>query len=183
MKKIIRRKKLSVAAVAVVYRPYFMARVYGTHRVPTPARLLLSESGGSLVELALVLPVLLLLLLGTADFGRACYIGIEVSRAAQSGALYGSQNPSDVAGMKAAAVLDAPDVPGFTTANVTVTTGCECSDGSSASLNCSTTPTCATNQVTYVQVTTSLNYTAPFPYRTLPTLAVLHGSARMRAVP
>jgi Flp pilus assembly protein TadG len=183
MRKVTQRKKHFVAAGTEPRRPFCCPRGYNADRLPFLACLLRSESGGSLVELALVLPILLLLLLGTADFSRACYLGIEVSRAAQSGALYGSRNPSDVAGMKAAAVLDAPDVPGFTTSNVIVTTGCECSDGSSASQNCSTKPTCATNQVTYVQVTTSLNYTVQFPYRTLPAVVVLHGSARMRASP
>jgi Flp pilus assembly protein TadG len=140
-----------------------------------------SESGSSLVELALVLPVLFLLLLGVADFGRAYYLGMEVSQAANSAALYGSQAPSDTAGIASAAVADAQDVAGFTTSSVTVTSGCECSDGSSPSLGCSAKPTCSTNSVTYVQVDTVATYKATFPYPGIPASIVLRGKARMRS--
>lgn len=45
-----------------------------------------SQSGQSLVETALILPVLLLLLLGVWDFGRAIYGYITISNAARDGA-------------------------------------------------------------------------------------------------
>ena len=140
-----------------------------------------AENGSSLVELAVVLPVLFLLLLGVADFGRAYYLGMEVSQAANSAALYGSQAPSDAAGIASAAVADAQDVPGFTTSSVTVTSGCECSDGSSPILGCSPVPTCSTNAVTYVQVDTVATYKATFPYPGIPASIVLRGKARMRS--
>lgn len=53
-----------------------------------------SDEGQSLVELALALPVLLLLLLGLADFGRAFYYTSIISNAARAGAAYLSQNPA-----------------------------------------------------------------------------------------
>jgi Flp pilus assembly protein TadG len=141
-----------------------------------------SESGTALIELALMTPVLFLLLFGVADFGRAYYLTIEVSNAAHTGALYGSQNPTDITGMKAAAVADAQDVPNFTTSAVTATYGCECSDGSSAVLSCTTTPKgCANNIVDYVQVNTSVSYSAIFPYPGIPSPLTLSGSSRMRA--
>lgn len=139
---------------------------------------LASESGTSLIELALVLPVLFLLLFGVADFGRAYYLAIEVSNAAHTGALYGSQNPTDTAGMQKAAMLDAPDVSGLT---VTTSYGCQCSDGSSPVANCTSAPSCALNVVDYVQVNTSVNYSALFSYPGIPSSIPLHGSARMRA--
>jgi Flp pilus assembly protein TadG len=52
------------------------------------------DSGQSLVELALALPLLLLLLLGLADFGRAFYYTTIISNAARAGAAYLSQNPT-----------------------------------------------------------------------------------------
>ncbi len=139
-----------------------------------------SESGSSLVEMGLLMPVFLLLLLGVVDLGRAYYLKIEVSDAAHSGALYGSQNPTDTTGMQNAAAAAAPDVPGFT---ASAAYGCECSDGSSAIASCSSTPTCATNVVDYVQVTTSAAYSAWFPYPGIPSSLTLNGSARMRAGP
>jgi Flp pilus assembly protein TadG len=141
-----------------------------------------SETGSSLVEMALMLPFLFLLLMGVIDFGRGYYLAIEVSNAAHSAALYGSQNPNDVAGMQNAAVLDSPDVPNFTTSSVTATYGCECSDGTAAVPSCTTTPSCGSmNVVQYVQVNTSVSYSAMFPYPGIPSPMTLSGSARMRA--
>jgi len=53
------------------------------------------ERGQSLVELAISFPVMLLLLLGTIDFGMALYAFVIIRDAAQEGALYGSFNPNN----------------------------------------------------------------------------------------
>jgi Flp pilus assembly protein TadG len=55
-----------------------------------------SERGQSLVELAITLPILILLLLGTLDFGMAIFSYSMLRDAAQEGAFYGSFNPSNV---------------------------------------------------------------------------------------
>lgn len=55
-----------------------------------------SERGQSLVELAISLPVILLLMLGTLDFGMATYSYLIIRDAAQEGALYGSINPDNL---------------------------------------------------------------------------------------
>jgi len=47
--------------------------------------------GQSLVELALVVPILLLLFAGAADFGRVFYAYVAIENAAKEGALYGSR--------------------------------------------------------------------------------------------
>ena len=51
------------------------------------------ERGQSLVETAIVLPVLLLLLAATVDFGRAFDAYIVLTNAAREGARFGSTNP------------------------------------------------------------------------------------------
>lgn len=140
-----------------------------------------AEDGSSLVELALLLPVFTLMLLGVVDLGRAYYLAIEVSHSASMGALYGSRNPTDVSGMQTAAVADAADVPGFRASNVTVTTGCECSDGSSPSIGCSAVPACSSNKVTFVKVRTAFTYQTLFPYPGLPGTIQLTGSSQVRA--
>ncbi len=56
-----------------------------------------SERGQSLVELAISLPVMLLLLLGTVDFAMAIFSYAILRDAAQEGALYGSFNPDNKA--------------------------------------------------------------------------------------
>ena len=140
-----------------------------------------SESGTGLLEVALVLPFLGLLLLGVIDFGRGYYLSIEVQNAAEAGALYGSQNPSDTAGMQSAATTDAPDVPGMT---ATAAAGCECSDGTSSQSPCPTTSlSCAVNIVNYAQVNTTATYSPWFVSWIIPGLPssiTLHGSAKVR---
>lgn len=55
------------------------------------------EKGQSLIELAVSLPVILLILLGTIDFGMALFSYSILRDAAQEGALYGSFNPGNTA--------------------------------------------------------------------------------------
>jgi len=50
------------------------------------------QCGQAMLELALVLPVLLLLTIGLIEFGRVAYYSIEVSDAARAGAQYGAQS-------------------------------------------------------------------------------------------
>jgi hypothetical protein len=55
------------------------------------------ERGQSLVEIAITLPIIILLLLGTFDFGMALFSYAIIRDAAQEGALYGSFNPDNKA--------------------------------------------------------------------------------------
>ena len=55
--------------------------------------------GQSIVELALALPVLLLLLLGTIDLGRVFLDYIELRSAVREGAGYGARMPEDTNGI------------------------------------------------------------------------------------
>lgn len=56
------------------------------------------DVGQSLVELALALPVLLLILLALADFGRAFYYTTILTNAAREGAAYLAANPTETQG-------------------------------------------------------------------------------------
>ena len=137
-----------------------------------------SESGSSIIELALVLPLLCVLLVGVVDMGRAFYAAMELSSAASAGAVYGTQNPTDTGGMQKAALLDAGDITGMT---ATATYGCECPDGTSASPSCSSVPSCSRGWIYYVQVNTALKYVPLFIYPGVPSSLALAGSAHMRA--
>jgi Flp pilus assembly protein TadG len=50
-----------------------------------------SGRGSALVELALSLPILVIILMGTVDFGRVFYTAMAVNNAARTAALYGSR--------------------------------------------------------------------------------------------
>ncbi len=58
-----------------------------------------SERGQSAVELAVALPVLVLILMGTLDFGRAFYAYINITNAAREGAQYGTGFPTNTTGI------------------------------------------------------------------------------------
>ena len=76
------------------------------------------ETGQALIELAISLPLLLLLLLGAAEFGRMAYMAIEVADAAKAAAQYGAQDATtmiDSAGITLAAQKNAPYVSNYCT--------------------------------------------------------------------
>jgi hypothetical protein len=155
-----------------------------------------SERGSSLVESALVAVfVLVPLLIGAIDFGRACYVAIEVANAARAGAQYGSQNMVamvDTAHMISVAESEAPDVSlscGAGKNACWVATypkavwGCECSNNSSplgGTLN-STACSCPSGHaVQFVLVTTKVTYTPMFNiFGKFPPIT-LNSQAKMR---
>lgn len=96
----------------------------------TLGRFARSERGTQLVELAIVLPVLLLLLVITAEFGRYFYTYTTLAKATRSGARYlttASGSGADDASAKNLVVYGNtegegdPLVAGLSTTNVTVT--------------------------------------------------------------
>jgi hypothetical protein len=56
--------------------------------------------GQSLVEAALALPVLIMLMLGLLDFGRAYYTLVALRDAAEEGASYAAISPEDANGVR-----------------------------------------------------------------------------------
>jgi Flp pilus assembly protein TadG len=72
------------------------------------------ERGQSMIELALLLPMMLLILLGVIEFGRAAYFYLEVADAAKAGAQFGSQSMANAVNGDAilqAAQNNAVDLP------------------------------------------------------------------------
>ena len=63
-----------------------------TRNIPNPKR---CERGQSMTEFALILVILLVVLAGIVDLGRAFYAYIIIRDAAQEGAVYGSIAPKD----------------------------------------------------------------------------------------
>jgi len=145
--------------------------------------LLRKEGGASLVELAMLLPLFLLLLALAIDLGRASYLVEEIQGAALAAVAYGAQNPTDTTGMSNAATDDAPNVPSLSVG--TPTYGCECATdttGSTYSASCATTPTCTSSNVVYrVNVTVTATYTTLFPWPKVPSSMSFSSSASMRS--
>ena len=131
-------------------------------------------SGVATVEMALVLPFLLVTLVGIVDISRAALVGIAVANAASAGAFYGAQGPGyavDTAAILAAATSDA-QVSGMT---ITASSYCECPDGSAS--------TCIPGECEgerireYVQVDTQADWTPIFNYPGLPGSVTLRGQS------
>jgi len=73
--------------------------------------------GQSLVEFALCLPLLMLILAGIFDLGRAFNAYIVITNAAREGAYYGSLNPFDTDGIVARVINEGQG------SGITLTTG------------------------------------------------------------
>jgi len=79
--------------------------------------------GQSLVEFALTLPILILILLGILDLGRAYNAQIIITNAARDGAYYGTMHATDISGIKQRVITEANGSgTTLTAANVSVST-------------------------------------------------------------
>jgi Flp pilus assembly protein TadG len=143
-----------------------------------PRSLRLDRAGVAAIELALALPMLVLLMMGSFDFGLALYEQHRMSAAARAGIQYASAtaNWTDSADIIAQARADAGD----TNNSLTVTTGqCTCPTGSTL---CSSSTVCTGSTVagTYVKVTVSESYSTLMSYPFMSNPVTLAGQAVMR---
>jgi Flp pilus assembly protein TadG len=163
-------------------------------RSPQHRGILRSQSGQSLLEVALLTPLLLTLLLGTIDLGRYGYAGILVGNAARAGAAYGAQsltlsvNPT---GIQDAANNDYNkfQVNGQNVSTLTVSSSVSCgcdSGGTVTPAACSTTinPSagkCGSGHwVVMVSVTATDTFNALFKYPGIPSPITISRTATMR---
>jgi Flp pilus assembly protein TadG len=143
-------------------------------------RLVRNERGTSLIEFSLLAPVFIFLLIGLVEVGRYTYYGIVAAHAARAAVHYGSvglTTAADTAGMKTAAVADAPAVSG---ASWTVTPTHFCTV-SGAPIVCpgdngSVSPTL----VYYVQVQVTGTIRSLLNYPGIPTNIPISATAVMR---
>ena len=124
-----------------------MTRVTRANRRACPGR-----RGQSLVELALILPVLSLILFGAVDLGRVFFYQARLTNAVKEGAFYGAYSPynaatgttndvRDRAYAEASGALGAPGVDFVIDPAVHAATGVRCYVG-----NTSTTRACSAAQ-------------------------------------
>jgi len=136
------------------------------------------QCGQSMVELALVIPVLIILTLAAADMGRVFYFWIAVTSAARAGAQYGSQRvitAADSNGMIAAATTDAANVSGLSA------TSSQCTCASSSTVNACPSSYCTNSpNATYVEVDTQAPFHTLMPYPGIPSSITVSGKAIMQ---
>jgi len=134
------------------------------------------------MELAVVLPLLLVGVLGMVDLGRAAFEAIEIENAAHAGAAYGARSKGladDQQGILQAALTDlGPDVD---TSRVTVESEryCECSDGSE--VDCSDPGGCGGDlSLIFVRVRVDKTFETLFPYPGMPNTIPLVREVQLR---
>lgn len=137
------------------------------------------SSGQSAVELGFALPVLALMLVVAADFGRVFFAGIAVNNAARAGAQYGSQTvitAADIAGMKAAAATDGSNIAGLSA----TASQCTCERPSGSVTQCADSYCDANSTATFVEVDTSAPFSTILRYPGVHHSFTLTGKAVMQ---
>jgi Flp pilus assembly protein TadG len=135
-----------------------------------------SDVGSAVVEMAIIVPVLVLLAIGVAEFGRVYFTSITVANASTAGSQYASLN----SGINDAAIIQAArDDAGDPSLTVSpINRVCRC-PGSEAAVAC--TNSCGGGYGPpqyFVEVTASKNVALLFRYPGLPTTIAV---ARMSA--
>ena len=148
------------------------------------ADLIRGQSGASLVELALLSPLLVVLLLGAGDFGRVLYWSITLAQSARAGAQYGAQNTAaaaNTAGIQQAALQDAENITNLGgSINVVSSYFCQC-PGSTTAVSC--TQDCTGSYGApklFVSVTTSTTFNTLITYPGIPHTVNLSNTAILR---
>ncbi len=180
-----------------------MKRVRQMDNTDATARQRAGRDGGqTLLEFALLLPMLMLVAVGIVDMGRAIYYTICVNNGATAGAEFASRDEisaSNTTGIKNTAICDAnggsPPPTGtchngiLTVANVIVNHGCACDTGIGTSCNpmpgngtCGGMSCNASGQliVECVQVKTTATYSPLFYWPGIPNSLTANGNAIMR---
>ena len=138
------------------------------------------QKGHSVVEMALVVPLLCALLLGGIDIGRLAYLSILLTSGARAGIQYGAQNQTtaiDNTGMQNAATNDAANPTGMT---ATAKHYCVCANGNAST--CLSTDCAGSRIQEYVEVDTTAPFTPLFGYPGLPGSSTVATKAVMRVL-
>ena len=140
------------------------------------------QKGSAVVEFAVVLPVLVVVLMGTIDFARVMYWAMALTNAARAGVQYGAlslANSADTAGIQTAAQNSAAsDLPGGIAAPIVART-CSCNGGAATAGVCSA--SCTNPLRVFVSVTTTKTFTTAMHYPGVPSSLALSRTVMMRA--
>lgn len=153
-----------------------------------------SQAGQSLLEVALMLPMLMLLLLGAIEMGRYMYIYILLGNAARAGAGYGAQSLAQSTcptpapcGIQTAVNNDLNNGLDVTGLTVTASNSCGCDSGGTitgAVCDIVTNPNAGTctagHWVVMESVTVSGTFKALFGYPGIPSSIAVSRTATMR---
>lgn len=145
------------------------------------------SSGQGAAELALALPVVVVLLFVVCQFARVFYTAMGIASAARAGVQYGPQSyvkAIDTTGMNAAATADGQNIPGLTASSThfCMCDGDQCSPSQSnpCIVSCSAPPSTCTEPKVFVKVTTTATFQTGVSWG-LPSTIPLSSVAVMQA--
>jgi Flp pilus assembly protein TadG len=145
--------------------------------------------GGALLELAVVMPILLMLVVGTIDFGRVFYRGMAVAQAARAGAEFGAQNTgasANEAGIKNAAITSVASDLTLVDGDIAWSRSCECAtdtgvfSATSPANDCSASCAVGSHLVIAVNVTVTKGFTTIISYPRIPHTVTITRTVKIR---
>ena len=141
-------------------------------------KIMVSDGGSALIEFSLLLPVLVFLFVGVADYGLEMEQAMQIVEAATAGASYGAinGNQKDVTGMQNAAKNSAVGVHGFT---VNASNVFSCTPGGTP-VTSATICTGYGTPVEYVKVTTGATVPTLLAFPGMPTSLIQQQTAVYR---
>jgi Flp pilus assembly protein TadG len=125
------------------------------------------------------MPFFLALIVGLTEVGMAAYESMQVKTAAEAGAVYASQHPTDLTGIQNA-VVNATGTVGIT-ASPAATAFCGCPGTTGVVVgNCVSTCASGSAQGHYVRVNAALTHRKILSFPGLPDPLVLTGRSTLR---
>jgi Flp pilus assembly protein TadG len=143
-------------------------------------RLFASQAGTSLIEFALLAPVLLFLMVGLIEVGRYTYYGIVAAHAARAGVQYGAQNLVTAASPAGGAIENAALNDAGNPAAWKATHSIICTNGSNQVSCPAGASIAASNLVYYVQVKVTGTVNSLLKYPGIPQQSSFTAVATMR---
>lgn len=140
-----------------------------------------SERGAAAVELAVVLPFLIVLLAGVVDYGRAYYVANTVANAARAAAEYGARNPAYSADTAAMRVYGEADAAESGKIYFTVTRDCKCPPSSAYSANVSCGMCGIKGPYVFIKVRASKTLSTLLRYPSLPSTITIARESTFQA--
>lgn len=144
-----------------------------------PAKRKRGQKGNAVLELALIVTVMSLMMVGASDFSQLFYMAIELESAARAGAMYGAMSTSNAtnsAGVQTVILANAPNITGVT---ATASYYYQCPGGSTVYTSA---PTCAgSTPMLYVKSTASAVWTPAFNYSTVANPSTVSRTVQIRA--
>ncbi len=121
-----------------------------------------SSRGQSVVEFALVLPVLMLLMLTAVDFGRLFFTTVQLTNAAREGVSYAATNPTDTVTIQSRVDAEANVQAQQGQGAITVSTACKDSLGTAIACSAANEGNAASGNIIAVSAREPFSFLTPF---------------------